>query len=55
MYRKQEELKVVLYDLDCFEKYSNFEVANEIKLKYAINYICGNLNSNYTFKLSILV
>ena len=33
MYRKQEELKVVLYDLDCFEKYSNFELVNEIELK----------------------
>ena len=46
--RQQEEPKVVFYNLDCFEKYSNFELVNETELNYAINYICGNLNSCYS-------
>ena len=35
-------------DLQCFEKYSNFQLVDEDELKLAINYICGNLNANYT-------
>ena len=35
-------------DLACFEKYANFKLVNENELNFAINYICGNLNANYT-------
>ena len=35
-------------DLTCFEKYINFQDIDESELKFAINYICGNLNANYT-------
>ena len=29
----------------CFEKYRDFQLVNETELDFAINYICGNLNS----------
>ena len=32
----------------CFQKYCKFELVNEEELKLAIDYICGNLNANYT-------
>ena len=32
----------------CFQKYIKFELVNEEELKLAIDYICGNLNANYT-------
>ena len=35
-------------ELDCFERYSNLESINETELKYVVNYICGNLNADYT-------
>ena len=33
---------------ESFEKYIKHELVNEEELKLAINYICGNLNDNYT-------
>ena len=38
----------ILCGLDCFEKYSSLELINEDELKQVINYICGNLNADYT-------
>ena len=32
----------------CFQKYIKFELINENELKLAIDYICGNLNGDYT-------
>ena len=48
--QQQQELQYqyVCCDLHCFQRYSNFELINEDELKSAINYICGNLNADYT-------
>ena len=35
--------------LVCFEKYTNFQLINESELDTVVNYICGHLNTNYTF------
>ena len=48
MSEQQLERQYICNELDCFQRYSNFELLNETELKFAINYICGNLNANYT-------
>ena len=48
MQQTQQKLQRICYNLDCFKKYSNFEPVNETELKFTVNYICGNLNANYT-------
>ena len=46
--QQQQQQQASYCDLDCFKRYSNFESINEIELRYAVNYICGNLNADYT-------
>ena len=52
MIEQKQQQHNVCCGFHCFQKYSNFELINETELKFAINYICGNLNANYTLNYS---
>ena len=45
---EQQEHKAFYCGFECFERYSNRELINEIELKHVVDYICGHLNANYT-------
>ena len=46
--QQQQQQYIVSPDLDCFERYSKFELINESELNNVVNYICGHLNADYT-------
>ena len=47
--QQQKQLENKIYPLNCFEKYTNFELINETELLMTINFICRHLNEDHTY------